>query len=72
MITEGKTIINWEEFSMKKICAVMILSGIVLACVTAGGVDANCISTARLVFQAAISALLVLFGTHFAMRGETA
>ena len=71
-LTEGKIIIDWEELNMKKICAILVLAGIMLALVTAGGADADSISIERMFFQALLSALLVLSGTHGFLRGERA
>ena len=57
---------------MKKMCAGLVFTGIMLALATAGGADANSISMGRMFFQAVLSAILVLSGTHFAVRGERA
>lgn len=55
---------------MKKIYALMIMAGLILAVVTAGGVDAGVIGVNRLMVQALFSSVLMLSGTHFSLRGE--
>ena len=57
---------------MKKIFTAMIFAGVLLALVTAGGADAGSLTVKRTLIQAAISAGMVLVGTHFLKRGEAA
>ena len=57
---------------MKKIFAIMVMMGIVIAMATAGGVDAEILSVNRIVIQGAIASALIFFGTYFAERGERA
>lgn len=57
---------------MKKIFGFMIGMGIILAFITAGGMDAGSITTDRILVQAAVASLLVFSGTHLMARGEAA
>lgn len=49
---------------MKKIFGVMIVCGVMLAMMTAGGMDAGSLTMGRIVIQAAVSSLLVLCGAE--------
>ncbi len=70
IISEGKIINVWEELVMKKMYGFMIMAGLILAMVTAGGADAGSISNLRLASQAVVSSLLMLLGTFLTVRGE--
>lgn len=47
---------------MKKICAIMIMAGVVLAMATAGGCDSNLIGLDRILLQSMVSAVLICTG----------
>ncbi len=49
---------------MKKIFCVMTVCGVLLAMMTAGGMDAGSLTMGRIVVQAVISSLLVLCGAE--------
>ncbi|MGM9550703.1 MAG: hypothetical protein ACI3XA_00415 [Clostridia bacterium] len=55
---------------MKKIFAVMVFVGFVLAAATAGGVDAGMLSVDRILIQGVMASILMLGGTLLIKRGE--
>lgn len=57
---------------MKNFYGLMIITGIVLALVTAGGADSNTIGMGRMFFQVIVASFLLLTGTHYMTRGEEA
>ncbi len=57
---------------MKRIYSLMIVLGIIIGAATAGAVDANTLTSGRIVLQAMCSSSLIFIGSYFNQGGKRA